>query len=103
MRHLAFSLERATRQMRGAVERCKFPVQRRPRCALRRMKRIGKKIKIAVRETDVRWYADRNVVFITLQDFSMWTAPNLATTRETIGTTSPAQLTHAAAADALTC
>jgi len=46
MRHLAFSLERATRQMRDGVE--------------------------------------RNVVFITLEDFSLFTAPSLATTRETI-------------------
>ena len=27
---------------------------------------------------------ERLVVFISLEDFSMWTAPNLATTRETI-------------------
>mmetsp|Transcript_11823 Transcript_11823/g.16971 ORF Transcript_11823/g.16971 Transcript_11823/m.16971 type:complete len:172 (+) Transcript_11823:369-884(+) len=46
MRHLAFSLERAARQMPQGVE--------------------------------------RNVVFISLEDFSLWTAPSLATTRETI-------------------
>ena len=46
MRHLAFSLERASRQMGNDVEKL--------------------------------------VVFICLQDFSLWTAPSAATTRETI-------------------
>ena len=98
MRHLAFSLERATRQMRGAVQRCKTPAKRRPRCGAaaheKDWKEGSRAVALAVRETDVRGYADRNVVFITLQDFSMWTAPNLATTRETIGTISPAHLTR---------
>ena len=46
MQYLAFNLERASRQMRGGVQ--------------------------------------RHVVFITLEDFSLWSAPNMATTKETI-------------------
>ena len=75
MRHLAFSLERAARAMRAPADRGG-----------------------AVEEENGDGgggggggaggvggaVVERLVVFISLEDFSMWTAPNLATTRETI-------------------
>ena len=76
MRHLAFSLERAARAMQAPPDRGG---------ALEEEENGGGGGGGGGGAGGVRGQVvERLVVFISLEDFSMWTAPNLATTRETI-------------------
>ena len=79
MRHLAFSLERAARAMRAQPDRAGGTVGEGGGGSggggggggVGSAGGGGREV-------------ERLVVFISLEDFSMWTAPNLSTTRETI-------------------